>query len=110
MAFMLAVLDRSGGSAVCLAPLFWSLKSTQTIAVQGVEDGTGTHRIDGSTGGPMTATAGIDIAKEFHRVAIVIDGTGNIVAAQRIDDDPGNRSPGCTEPRSITASLPSSSS
>lgn len=38
----------------------------------------------------MAVVVGIDIAKEFHWAAIVVAETGEVLASQRIDNDPGS--------------------
>ncbi|MEU5266954.1 IS110 family transposase [Amycolatopsis sp. NPDC021455] len=38
----------------------------------------------------MAVKVGIDVAKEFHWVAIVVAETGKVVVSQRVDNDPGS--------------------
>ncbi|WP_141548001.1 IS110 family transposase, partial [Nocardia farcinica] len=36
----------------------------------------------------MAVVVGIDVAKEFHWVAIVVAETGKVLVSQRVDNDP----------------------
>ncbi|MEV0084510.1 IS110 family transposase [Saccharopolyspora sp. NPDC050642] len=46
------------------------------------------HRTVRHIGGSVAVKVGIDVAKEFHWVAIVVAESGKVLVAQRIDNDP----------------------
>ncbi|MFE9327583.1 hypothetical protein ACIHDR_38530 [Nocardia sp. NPDC052278] len=90
MAFMHAALDGSGGSAPCPAPLFRPLIrhcGPSLCRALPAERGR-TARPPKRVRVTWQFVVGIDVAKEFHWVAIVVAETGKVVVSQRVDNDP----------------------